>query len=71
LVGSGGVLSAIETGEAPPLVLTLLFSLTTVLGMIVGRGASHHLSARHVQIGFVGVLVCVSLGMMGKVLLRA
>lgn len=68
LVGSGGVFAAIRAGEAPPLALTLLFSLTTGLGMIVGRGASRYLSARHVQIGFAGVLVCVSLGMVGKAL---
>jgi uncharacterized protein len=71
LVGSGGVVSTVEAGVSPPLVLTLLFSLTTALGMIVGRGASRHLSARHVQIGFAGVLICVSLGMMGKSMLSA
>jgi uncharacterized membrane protein YfcA len=70
LVGSGGVVSAMEAGASPPLMLTLLFSLTTVLGMIVGRGASRRLSARHIQIGFAGVLVCVSLGMMAKALLN-
>jgi len=43
--------------------------LTTVLGMVVGRGASRRLSARHIQIGFAGVLVCVSLGMVEKALL--
>jgi uncharacterized protein len=69
LVGSSGVISAMEAGVSPPFMLTLLFSLTTVLGMIVGRFASRHLSARHVQIGFAGVLVCVSLGMVAKALI--
>ncbi|WP_233805718.1 sulfite exporter TauE/SafE family protein [Paraburkholderia sp. HP33-1] len=71
LVGSSGVVSAIRAGVLPPLTLTILFSLATALGMVVGRGASRHLSARHVQIGFAGVLVCVSLGMVGKALLGA
>jgi uncharacterized membrane protein YfcA len=71
LVGSGGVISTIAAGVSPPLVITILFSLTTALGMIVGRGASRYLSARHVQIGFAGVLVCVSLGMLGKALFSA
>ncbi|WP_321909890.1 sulfite exporter TauE/SafE family protein [Paraburkholderia sp. J11-2] len=66
MVGSGGVVSTIRAGVSPPLMLTLLFSVTTALGMIVGRGASRYLAARHVQIGFAGVLVCVSLGMMMK-----
>lgn len=66
LVGSGGVLFTIEAGVSPPLRLTLLFALTTARGMIVGRSASRHMSARHVQVGFAAVLVCVSLGMMAK-----
>jgi uncharacterized protein len=71
LVGSGGIVSTIRAGVSPPLVLTLWFSVTTALGMIVGRRASRHLSARHVQIGFAGVLVCVALGMMAKAVLSA
>jgi uncharacterized protein len=71
LVGSGGVISTIQAGVSPPLVLTLMFSLTTALGMIVGRRASRHLSERHAQIGFAGVLVCVALGMMAKAVLSA
>lgn len=66
LVGSGGIVSTIHAGVSPPVVLTLLFSITTAAGMIVGRFASHHLSARRVQIGFAGVLICVSLGMLAK-----
>jgi hypothetical protein len=33
------------------------------------RAGQRHLSARHVQIGFAGVLVCVSLGMVANALL--
>jgi uncharacterized protein len=68
LVGSGGVASAIKVGEDLPLVPTLLFSITTVLGMIVGRLVSHRLSARHVQMGFAGVVFLVWLGIAAKAL---
>jgi uncharacterized membrane protein YfcA len=37
-----------------------------VAGMVTGRRVSHRLSARHVQVGFAGVLICVALGMMAK-----
>jgi uncharacterized protein len=33
---------------------------------VTGRLVSHRLSARHVQVGFAGVLICVALGMMAK-----
>lgn len=69
LVGSGGVVSTIHAGGSPPVMLTLFFSITTAGGMIVGRVASRHLSARHVQVGFACVLICVSLGMLAKAVL--
>ncbi|MBE0632472.1 MAG: sulfite exporter TauE/SafE family protein, partial [Burkholderia vietnamiensis] len=44
----------------------LWFTVATALGMVVGRAASRHLSARHVQAGFAIVLVCVALGLLAK-----
>ena len=66
LVGSGGVIATVAHGTPLPLDLTLWFSVATAAGMVAGRLASHRLSARHVQIGFAGVLISVALGLMAK-----
>ncbi|CAB3778707.1 sulfite exporter TauE/SafE family protein [Pararobbsia alpina] len=66
LVGGGGVIVTVLRGAPLPLDLTLWFSLATAAGMVTGRLISHRLSARHVQVGFAGVLICVALGMMAK-----
>jgi len=66
LVGSGGVVATIMHGAPLPLELTLWFSVATAAGMVSGRLVSHRLSARHVQVGFASVLICVALGMMAK-----
>lgn len=52
LVGTGGVLATFVAGTRAPLDMMLWFTVATALGMVVGRAASRHLSARHVQAGF-------------------
>ncbi|HDR8924361.1 TPA: sulfite exporter TauE/SafE family protein [Burkholderia vietnamiensis] len=66
LVGTGGVLATFVAGTRAPLGMMLWFTVATALGMVVGRAASRHLSARHVQAGFAIVLVCVALGLLAK-----
>ncbi len=66
LVGTGGVFATLVAGTHAPLDVTLWFTVTTALGMAAGRGVSRRLSARHVQIGFAGALVCVAVGLMVK-----
>lgn len=66
LVGFGGVITSLAYGNKFPLALTAYFTLATAAGMLVGRLASSRLSARHVQMGFAGVLVVVALGLLGK-----
>lgn len=66
LVGVGGVVTALLHGAVLPLALTHLFSAATAVGMLVGRHASHRMSARHVQIGFASVLFAVALGLVAK-----
>jgi uncharacterized protein len=66
LVGTGASLAALSAGVRAPLELTLWFCATTALGMAGGRWASRFLSARHVQIAFGSVLVCVALGLLVK-----
>jgi uncharacterized protein len=65
-VGTGATLVALSAGVRAPLELTLWFTATTALGMAGGRWASRFLSARHVQIAFGSVLVCVALGLLVK-----
>jgi uncharacterized protein len=71
LVGSGGIVSTLLLGASPPLALTLMFSVTTAVGMIIGRYVSRYLSTEHVQVGFAAVLICVALGLMTKAALGA
>jgi len=66
LVGSGGAVATVVHGAPLPLGLTLWFGLATAAGMVAGRLVSHRLSARHIQLGFSGVLICVALGLMAK-----
>ena len=66
LVGVGGVATTILRGTVIPLELTVYFSLATACGMMLGRLASSHLSARYVQIGFSIVLVVVAAGLLVK-----
>jgi uncharacterized protein len=71
LVGSGGVAATVLHGVPLRLDLTIWFSLATVAGMVLGRQASHRVSARHTQMGFAGILVCVACGMLVKVAMGA
>lgn len=66
LVGSGGVASTVLHGVPLRLDLTVWFTLATVAGMVLGRHASRRVSARHTQMGFAGILVCVACGLMVK-----
>lgn len=66
LVGIGSVATSLLHGTTVPLALTAYFSLATACGMLLGRMASSHLSARHVQIGFSMVLVVVAAGLLVK-----
>jgi uncharacterized membrane protein YfcA len=66
LVGTGGVFATLVSGTRAPLDMMLWFTVATALGMAVGRSASRHLSARHVQAGFAAVLVCVACGLLAK-----
>ncbi|MBV8619776.1 MAG: sulfite exporter TauE/SafE family protein [Curvibacter sp.] len=68
LVGGGAVLNAWWRGQPFPAQETLLFSGATALGMLAGRRAAAHLSARQVQQGFALVLAGVALGLMLKAL---
>ncbi|WP_321924098.1 sulfite exporter TauE/SafE family protein [Paraburkholderia guartelaensis] len=69
LVGSGGVVATVLHGVPLRLDLTLWFSVATVVGMMLGRHVSHRVSARHTQMGFAAILVCVACGMLAKVAL--
>ncbi|AJY18629.1 sulfite exporter TauE/SafE family protein [Burkholderia multivorans] len=66
LVGTGGVFATLAAGTHAAIDVMLWFTVATALGMAAGRGASRHLSARHVQAGFATVLVCVALGLLAK-----
>ena len=66
VVGAGGVVAALLHGAVLPVGLTLLFTVATAAGMLAGRGLSHRLSARQVQVGFATVLSIVAIGMIGK-----
>ncbi|AQG98855.1 hypothetical protein A9R05_08425 [Burkholderia sp. KK1] len=71
LVGTGGVFATLVAGTHAPLDVMLWFSVTTALGMAVGRWLSSFLSARSVQIAFAVALVCVALGMLEKAAIGA
>jgi len=64
LVGSGGVLSAVAHGSSLPYGVAVPFTVATATGMVGGRFASHRMSARHVQMGFSSILVCVAIGLL-------
>ncbi|GAC1411516.1 MAG: sulfite exporter TauE/SafE family protein [Burkholderiaceae bacterium] len=66
LVGFGGVITSVAHGTTFPMALTVYFTLATAVGMLLGRLLSSRLSARHVQMGFAGVLVVVALGLLIK-----
>ena len=70
LVGFGGMVSAVLHGQVLPLELTALFTAATACGMLVGRRASLHLSARHVQLAFSIVLIVVALDLVAKAVLN-
>ncbi|HEY8709060.1 MAG TPA: sulfite exporter TauE/SafE family protein [Burkholderiaceae bacterium] len=71
LVGFGGMIAAVLHGSALPLGLTALFTAATACGMLVGRRAALHLSARHVQLAFSIVLIVVALALFAKAALNA
>jgi uncharacterized membrane protein YfcA len=69
LVGAAGVAATLRHGESPPPGVLLWFSAATAAGMLGGRVASHRLSARHVQLGFASILICVAFGLLAKAVL--
>lgn len=66
LVGLGGVFTSVLSGAPLPALPTALFAAATAGGMLVGRQASGHLSARQVQLGFATLLVLVACGLLLK-----
>lgn len=66
LVGTGGVISAVMHGAELPLQLTGLFALATIAGMLLGRKLIAHLSQKHVQISFAGMLIVVAVRLIAK-----
>ncbi len=66
LVATGAVTSALFQGAILPIGITLLFTTATVIGMLIGRRLSRHVSARQVQLGFAGILFVVAGSLMLK-----
>jgi len=64
LVGTSGVASALLQNTSIPWNAALVFSSTTVVGMIIGRHLIKKISASNVQIGFSFVLTVVATGLM-------
>ncbi|WP_166365603.1 sulfite exporter TauE/SafE family protein [Pseudomonas akapageensis] len=69
LVGTGGIVVALVHGAVMPVKATVLFALTTAMGMAAGRQLAGRLSGRHVQRGFAAVLIVVALGLVTRALL--
>jgi uncharacterized membrane protein YfcA len=69
LVGTGGIVVALAHGAVMPLKATVLFAITTAIGMAAGRQLASHLSGHHVQRGFAGVLIIVATGLVTRAIL--
>lgn len=66
LVSSSGVVLNLLHGVSVPLGITLVFSLMTATGMLLGRYAASHLPARYIQKGFAAVVMAVAIMMLVK-----
>ncbi|MFM2343983.1 MAG: hypothetical protein RLZZ210_592 [Pseudomonadota bacterium] len=61
LVSCGGVISSVIHGIHPPSQTTMLFSLSTISGMLIGRKLSVKISERHTQLGFSYILIAIAI----------
>jgi uncharacterized membrane protein YfcA len=66
VISSGGVAVALLHGAAIPWQAAAWFAAATAGGMLLGRRLVRRLSPRHVQHGFIALLILISLGLLAR-----
>jgi len=66
LVSIAGVINALSHGIVIPIKITILFSIATIIGMLIGRKASMYISQTYIQFGFALILILNGIMMLVK-----